>query len=94
VTFVPLLAKRAWFHPPVPVLIGRDRTNVNSLQVAAELPMSREGSLAAKEASRGKVDHANTSEIEKGRAAFRKGAHRTVEEKIEIGRQWRGQDAR
>ncbi len=39
-TFVPLVAKRAWFYPPVPVLIGRDRTNVNSLQVAAELPMS------------------------------------------------------
>ncbi|HEV2901537.1 MAG TPA: hypothetical protein VGX71_27595 [Pseudaminobacter sp.] len=47
----------------------------------------REGSLAAKEASRGKVDHANASEIEKGRAAFRKGAHRTVKEKTEIGRQ-------
>jgi hypothetical protein len=27
------------------------------------------------------------SEIEKGRAAFRRGAHRTVEEKTEIGRQ-------
>jgi hypothetical protein len=47
----------------------------------------REGSLAAREASRGKIDHANASEIEKGRAAFRKGAHRTVKEKIEIGRQ-------
>jgi hypothetical protein len=47
----------------------------------------REGSLAAREASRGKVDHANLSEIEKGRAAFRKGAHRTVKEKTEIGRQ-------
>jgi hypothetical protein len=47
----------------------------------------RDGSLAAREASRGKIDHANTSEIEKGRAAFRKGAHRTVREKIEIGHQ-------
>ena len=34
------MAKRAWFHPPVPVLIGRDRINVNSLHVAADLPMS------------------------------------------------------
>jgi hypothetical protein len=47
----------------------------------------REGPLAAREASRGKVDHANASEIEKGRAAFRRGAHRTVKEKTEIGRQ-------
>jgi aminoglycoside phosphotransferase family enzyme len=47
----------------------------------------RQGALAAKEASRGKVDHADTSDIEKGHAAFRKGAHRTVEEKTEIGRQ-------
>jgi hypothetical protein len=46
----------------------------------------REGPLAAREASRGKVD-ANASEIEKGRAAFRRGAHRTVKEKTEIGRQ-------
>jgi hypothetical protein len=36
---------------------------------------------------RGKVVPANTSEIEKGRAAIRKGAHRTVKEKTEIGRQ-------
>jgi hypothetical protein len=34
------MAKRTWFHPPVPVLIGRDRINVNSLQRAAELLMS------------------------------------------------------
>jgi hypothetical protein len=47
----------------------------------------REGPLAAREASRGKVYHANVSEIEKGRAAFRNGAHRTVKEKTEIGRQ-------
>ncbi len=47
----------------------------------------REGSLAAREASRGKVDIANMSEIEKGRAALRREAHRTVKEKIEIGRQ-------
>jgi hypothetical protein len=47
----------------------------------------REGSLEAREASRGKVGHANAGEIEKGRAAFRKGAHRTVKEKTEVGRQ-------
>ena len=32
-----------------------------------------DGPLAAKEASRGKVDHANASEVEKGRAEFRNG---------------------
>jgi hypothetical protein len=34
------MVKRTWFNPPVPVLIGRQRTNANSLQVAAKILMS------------------------------------------------------
>jgi hypothetical protein len=37
-------------------------------------------------ASRGKVDRANDSEVEKGRPLFRKGAHPTAEERISIGK--------
>lgn len=34
------MAKRTWFNPPVAVMIGRDRINVNSVQRAAEILMS------------------------------------------------------
>jgi hypothetical protein len=49
-----------------------------------QLRRLREG--LAGEPSRGKVERANESETAKGRSLFRKGARRSAEEKIEIGR--------
>jgi hypothetical protein len=46
----------------------------------------RETSLTNREAGHGKLKRVNESEVEKGRPVFRKGGHRTIEEKIEIGR--------
>ncbi|MFC3323333.1 DUF3102 domain-containing protein [Mesorhizobium cantuariense] len=47
----------------------------------------RADSITGRDASRHRTEKANGSEIEKGRPQFRKGAHRTVAEKVAIGRQ-------
>jgi hypothetical protein len=34
------MAKRTWFYPEVPLVLGRERWNVNSLEQAAQFLMS------------------------------------------------------
>lgn len=52
-----------------------------------QLRQIREGSLTGREADHNRTKLVNASEVEKGRAPFRRGAHRTADEKIAIGQQ-------
>jgi hypothetical protein len=72
------MLSRIWFSPAVPILIGRDRVNVNSVQRAAEILMSDEWpthGVMCERAAQALIDALNGSgSVEEARDAFRDAA--------------------